>query len=126
MKGKLLTLNEVAQLEDKAVVWIDYNNEQAESTYGYNGCHCMAFRSFEYGGFMMCEYPDNFANGFDIETNPDMEVYEWIDVIDVDKTFYETVKLHKLTINLLTEICKTRGIDPIDDNLCKLIEEFAN
>ena len=103
MKGRKLTLEEVLNLEDGSVVWVEELKDIKMSA-----LHIVD------GNYLNDEEKDEAYCFDDIELyyKDELEFYEWID---------KQSKEYKMSV----EICNIRGLDLTDDNIRLIIEEFS-
>lgn len=119
MKGKLLTLEEVLQLEDRTKVWVEEPLDSTEES-GIHIVHKWEQRLYDSND---CFY--DFKGGA-LESGR-IKVYEWIkNDFPYSEDKIDTITQFKSTIyNLAEEICNLRGLDLNDDNIEMIIKEFS-
>ena len=116
MKGKLLTLEEVLNLEDGNKVWVE-DDDVGDKQIG------IVKQEGEIRVFV-----DDNCGWFDIKYLFDCEeyvrFYEWIEdnsnlMMRFDEDDDSNI-IHKMSV----EICNLRGLDLTDDNIRLIVEEF--
>lgn len=116
MKGRKLTLEEVLDLEDGKLVWV-------EDDY---------YDDYEIGIIMKEDNTLKLSNGdwfclSDLQDSKFVKFYEWIEEIDelsipdkIETPYYSNSIVNKMS----EEIVNLRGLDLTDDNIRLIVEEF--
>ena len=123
MKGKLLSLQEVLNLEDGTKVWVE------DSRRGYTNELCI----YKKDDNILLVISDNTNYILDVIGVYDnkLEFYEWTDgvksinISGVKSGMNGEYYNKSIVINLAQEICNLRGLDLTDDNIRLIVEEFS-
>ena len=118
MKGRQLTLDEVLKLDDGTFIWIeDLSTDEFSGTHRFNKEKMKLFDN------------DNkfYTLDEDEEYYSDLIFYEWIniDTIMESKELPYPNSTQQSIYNMSVEICNLRGINLTDDNIDKVMKEFA-